>query len=520
MESFLKIHADAIVGALSTFDRLVFKGHLNGLYPRGTFSMFLSRQGVLLKDFKPYVTRVSEQLKSHAKALADEAARPFIYLESATTSKQGESKEDRARAIAKQDGIEEGLVCVFSVLEPCRSFTVQGNHQAHRLEVRHKSTKCLHFYFYYLDAEFGLMHVRLQSWFPFGIQVWVNGREWLARQLDREGIGYHRYENTFLQIDDLASAQRLAERLARRKWPRVLDNLAARVNPMLDVVRRAGFGGYYWISDQAEYATDVMFRDRASLDAILPDLLSHSISELGAEDVLRFLGRKLNGNFKGEVSTHLKRRPAGRRVKHWMKRNSLKLYDKWSVLRIETTINNPREFKVLRVRMTRGRRSRRWLPMGKGVANLWRYAQVSLQSNSRYLEALAYVKPKGEAVRELDRLCRPRVVRGTRYARFNPIAAEDCALFRAVLAGEHAIRGFRNGDLQKLLYPTPPRSTAEYRRRSGKTSRLIAKLRGHGLIHKVHKTRIYRPTSRGLRLMTAATDYRNTRFPESFMTAA
>ena len=520
MDSFLKIHENEIVGTLSTFDRLVFKGHLTGFFPKGAFSCFLVRQGVLLKEFKGYVAGVSAELKAHAQRVAEEAGRPFIYLHSAHTKAQGCSKEDRAREIAREDGIEEGLVCVFSVLEPCRSFTVRGNRETHRLEVVRQNRKCLHFYFYRIDPEFGLMHVRLQSWFPFEIQVWINGREWLARQLDTEGIGYVRYENTFLEIDDLARAQALCERFAQRKWPRVLDALARAVNPMLNTIRRSGFGGYYWVVDQAEYATDVMFRDRASLEALYPALLDHALT-FGADDIFRFLGRKLNGNFKGEVTSDLKRRIQGRRIKHRMKRNSLKMYDKASVLRVETTINNPSEFRVLRIRTDEtGQRSRRWRPMGKGVANFWRYSQVAQQSNERYLEAMAYAQPKGEAVAELDRLCRPRVVRGTRYARFQPVSPDDCALFRAVLHGDHAIRGFRNGDLQHLLYASPPRSRAEQRKRSMHVTRQLAKLRGHGLIGKVKNSRLYRPTARGLRLMSAAVHYRTNLFPEALMNAA
>lgn len=521
MDSFQKIRDDGVVGSLSTFDRLVFKGHLTGLYPRGAFSMFLFRQRVLLKEFKAYVSGVTDELKAHAQRIAQEAGRPFTYLASATTKRQGASKEDLARQIAEREGIEEGLVCVFSVLEPCSTFTVRGDRETQRLKVVRRQSKCLHFYFYVLDAEFGLMHVRLQSWFPFEIQVWVNGREWLARQLDRESIGYVRYGNTFLEIEDLARAQELCKRFARRKWPRVLNGLARWVNPMLETVRRSGCGGYYWVVDQAEYATDVMFKDRRSLEAIYPALVEHAMTAFGAEDIFRFLGRKLNGHFQGEVTSDLKRRTEGRRVKHRMKRNSLKMYDKGSVLRVETTINNPREFKVLRIRMSRsGRRSRRWCPMQKGVANLWRYAQVALQSNTRYLEALAYAQPKGEAVMELDRLCRPRVVHGTRYARFNPVTKQDCALFEAVLAGDHAIRGFRNRDLQIRLYASAPRSKAQQRARSARTSRQIAKLRAHGLVAKVKNSRLYRPTARGLRLMTAAVQYRQTLVPQALSEAA
>jgi len=521
MDSFVKVHEDAVIGTLSTFDRLVLKGHLSGLYPRGNFSVFLLRQGVLLKDFKSYAMAVTEKLKSHAMRLAQQAGRPFEYLESATTKRQGESKEDRARRIAERDGIEEGLVCVFSVLEPCRAFTVRGNRETHRLEAVRRSTKCLHFYFYWMDPEFGLMHVRLQSWLPFEIQVWVNGREWLARQLDREGIGYVRLANTFLRIDNLARAQALCERFARRKWPRTLDALARKVNPLMRLLTRFGVEGYYWVVDQAEYATDVMFKDRRSLEAIYPALVEHAMTVFGAEDIFRFLGRRLNGNFRGEVTSDLKRRVEGRRVKHRMKRNSLKMYDKGSVLRVETTINNPNEFRVLRrILSGTGRITWRWMPMTKGMANLWRYHQVALQSNGRYLEALAYAQPKGEAIRELDRLCRPRVVRGTRYARFNPVTTRDCTLFEAVLAGEHAIRGFRNRDLQAHLFPSPARSRAERLRRGERVSRHIAKLRGHGLVAKVKGSRLYRPTSRGLRLMTVAVQYRNNLFPVSLMAAA
>lgn len=412
-------------------------------------------------------------------------------------------------------------MCVFSVLEPCTTFTVRGNRKTHRLEVVRRGSKCLHYYFYLIDPDLGWMHVRLQSWFPFTIQVWVNGREWLGRQLDREGVGYERLGNTFLEIDDLDRAQTLCERFARRKWLRVLNRLARWVNPELETIRRSGFSGYYWVVDQAEYATDVMFQDRRSLEAIYPGLVEHAMTAFGAEDIFRFLGRKLNGRFQGEVTSDLKRRVEGRRVKHRMKRNSLKMYDKGSVLRVETTINNPREFKVLRVRTSRsGRRWQRWKPMQKGIVNLWRYAQVSSQSNGRYLEALAYAQPKGEAVRELDRLCRSRVLRGSRHARFNPISADDCALFQAVLNGDHDIRGFRNRDLQKHLYPSPARSHPQRRQRTERTSRLIRKLRGHGLIRKVQNSRLYRPTERGIRLMTAAIQYRTVIFPAAFREAA
>lgn len=514
MSSFDIVHHDRVVGKLSMFDRMVFKGHLTKLMPDGAFAAFLSRQGVLLKDFAPFVKTVSGQLKAHVQALAANAGCPYLYLESAHTKARGRSKEDLARDIAARDGVVEGLVCVLATVEGCTSFDVRGDRATHRLQVVRRRRKCLHFYCYFIDPEFGWMHVRLQSWFPFETQVWINGREWLARQLDARGVGYARHDNALCAVDDLALAQRLCDRFAHRRWPGVLNRFARRVNPALTMIGRAGFGGYYWVIDQAEVATDVLFTHRDALEAVLPDLLDHATTAMGADDVMRYLGRKLHPQFLGEVTTDRRRRREGVRVKHIMKRNSIKVYDKASVLRVETTINNPREFRTLR----RKDGQRRWCPMNKGVADTWRYYQVGAGANGRYLDALAQAPPKREAVAALDVLRRSRVRNGRRIARLDPLGA-DAALFAAVLAGEHAITGFRNRDLTARLYPHPPRDPDEARRRCARSSRLIAKLRGHGLVAKVKQTRLYRPTPEGLRVMTAALQVRNRAFPAAYAIA-
>ncbi len=522
MDTFLSIHQNSILGTLSTFDRMIFKGHLTGFFPAGAFARFLSKQGVLLKEFGTYVETSTAALKTHAQQVAKEAGRPYLYLDKAATARRGTAKEEQARAIAAQDGITEGLICVFATVEPCRAFGIRRNAATHHLEMVRQKRQCLHFFFYYLDPEFGFMHVRLESWFPFEIQIYINGREWLAHQLDHRQITYQRHDNKLTRLSAPKTVVTLCEKFARRKWPRVLNAFARQVNPHLATIRRTGFKGYYWVADQCEYATDVLFRDRTDLEALVPALVERAMTAFSADDVLRFLGRKPHGNFQGEVTTDLKRRPEGWRVKHTMKRNSLKMYDDLlaQILRVETTINNPREFRVLRVIETPQGRQRRWLPMGKGVANLWRYRQVGQQSNHRYLNALAQAQPKGKAIAELDRLCHPHTEEGKRYARFHAVTAEDCALFSAVLAGEHALNGFRNNDLQTRLYPSPARSEHERRQRSMRVTRLLAKLRGHRLISKVKDSRLYRVTEDGTRLMSAAIHCRTKEFPNALFQTA
>jgi hypothetical protein len=438
--TFEEIDRKQITGSLTMFDRLIFKGHLNWLYAPGAVRVLLWSQGVPITKFASYVKDATDALVAHAEAIAAAAGRPSIYLARPTTRDHGRSKEDIAREIAARDGITEGLVCVLRGVEPCTSFALRKSGEY--IEVVPRPRKCLRFYFYLIDPEFGFMHVRLQAWLPFEIQVYVNGREWLARQLDQAGVGYCRYDNALLRIENLDKACDLCDRFAHRAWPRLLNAFARWANPHLATIEAADMGGYYWVLDQAEVATDVMFRDRPTLAAVMPVLVRHATLPMSSVDVLRFLGRKLHPSLAAEVLTDAKRRPEGWRVKHRLARNWIKVYDKASVLRVETTINNPREFRVLRVFSDDdGRRERRWCPMNKGVANMWRYCQVGIGANRRYLEALAAAPPNGEGVAALDALCRSRNRDGRHHARFNPLQPADLTLFRAVLDGGNTIVG-------------------------------------------------------------------------------
>src|SRR3954451_23932869 len=213
MNGFVDLHGEAITGEINTFDRVIFKGHLNGFFPDGAFGRYLSRRGVLLKDAGTFFEAETQRIRDHVVSLAAAAGRPVEDLAGASTHRSGTSKEARARGIAERDGVTQGLVCVLSVVEPCRSFTVAPNRQTQRLEVRPR--KCLHHYLYWIDPAFGWMHVRLQA--PYEIQVYVNGRAWLARQ--QAGLGYRRSDNKITQVDDFGAVSALCESFAHPDWP-------------------------------------------------------------------------------------------------------------------------------------------------------------------------------------------------------------------------------------------------------------------------------------------------------------
>src|SRR5690349_4522406 len=124
MNGFVDLHGASITGVINTFDRVILKGHLNGFFPDGAFGRYLSRRGILLKDAGRFFEAETQRIRDHVVSLAAAAGRPVEYLTGSSTHRSGTSKEARARAIAERDGVTERLVCVLSVVEPCRSFTL------------------------------------------------------------------------------------------------------------------------------------------------------------------------------------------------------------------------------------------------------------------------------------------------------------------------------------------------------------------------------------------------------------
>jgi hypothetical protein len=497
---FLCKHQDKINGVLSCFDRLIFRGHLPLSWAAG-LEGFLFQQKVLLKDFRLYAPQVAQRIKEHVQGLVLQAGAEFRHL------RCKERMEEQARRIAKDKGIREGVVCGFSQLETCRTFRCEPSRG--RLRLRPDYRRCSVFYIFLMHAVLGLIHVKIQSWFPLTMQVYCNGHDFLARKLDDLGVAYAKHDNAFTWIADHQAAQACADRLVKLNWPKLLGELARRFNPLLE--KELQGKDYYWVTDQAEYATDVLFKDESALAELYPRLVEHAQTCFGAEDVLKFFGRKLTASFAGEVQTWIKRRPEGVRVNHAMKSNRLKMYDKaGSVLRLETTINAPTEFKA---RRKNGRGELAWQPLRKGVAWLWRYAEVSRASNGRYLEALTAVDDDGAARRLLDGATKPVRRNGRRKRALQPLSDSDQALFLAALRGEHRLRGFGNRDLRERLYAQEAATAAERRRRCGRVTRLIQLLRAHGLAAKIPRTRRYRVTPAGDRLMGAALQVKERHFP-------
>jgi hypothetical protein len=501
--SFIQRWAGHIRGTLSGWDRLRFRGTKRWLaHAQGLFG-FLWQRHVLLKDFGTYAEAISKQLRTAVEAQAVLQGCPVRYLASSATS-----KEEVVQQLLRQHRSGDGLVAVLSCVEPCRSFEIQRDRATKQLKLRPAWRKCLHYYHYYRDPQWGLMQVRLQTWLPFTVHVVLNGRERLARQLDAAGIGYVRRDNCFTALDDLAQAQALADAQLRTDWAPLLEHWARQVNPIYDDLFGDGGWPYYWSADQSEWATDVLFRSPSALAAAYPQWLRYGIEQLGSRDVLRFLGRKLPSAglsaFAGEVVSDLKERSEGVRLKHRLNANSIKMYDKQgSVLRIETTLNDAADIRVYRAKEGDENGAQAWRPLRKGIADMHRRAEVCQRANERYLDALATVAEATPLHQATADLCQPVRWQKQRLRALNPLAADDAALLAAVNRGEYVITGFRNRDLRQQLYGEAPRQPAERKRQSAAVTRQLRLLRAHGLIRKIPKTHRYQVTDAGRATISA-----------------
>lgn len=493
MKEFISRWAADVTGVLSGFDRLLFRGTLRSLFFVGGMMGYLWNRRILLKDFGAHVEATTERIREASTRKALQLGREVRYLNAPSLR-----KEDVAMEIARRDGIKEGLVCVLSSVEPCFSFGIFRNRERKLLELQPQLRKCLHYYHYWLSRDWGLMHGRIQTWFPFTVHVCMNGREALARRLDHAGLAYQQRDNCFSWVEDPEEAQRLADEMMRINWPRMLTRVSRELNPAHEDIFRDTPREYYWSVCQSEWATDVMFRSPERLAALYPRLLHHGMTAFRSPDVMRFLGRTvpahtghIDRRFQGEVVTDLRHRPEGVRLKHALGRNSIKLYDKQgSVLRVETTINDPAEFKVFRAKEGRPKGKRTWRELRRGVADLHRRARVSQAANQRYLKALAAVDCTDKLEDLVPPICQPTEWRGRRLRGLNPWG-KDQALLSALGRGEFAIRGLRNRDLRMILAPASEQDPSERRRQTARTSRLLRLLQAHRLIHKVPQTHRY-----------------------------
>ena len=502
MNKFIEKYQQHIVGTLSGFDRLVFRGSLRRLN-RSVFDQergilvalgmehYLWDSGVLFKNSGDFLRRTSQRVRDHSLRVFHERKLPVEFIRDCQTD-----KDKVARGIAAKLGVTEGPVCAISALEPSPTFDHIKSRMARRIR------PCHVLYHYQIHPQLGWLHARLQTWFPFNIQIAMNGREWLARSLRQQGMEYVQHQNCFPWLQDFARAQQLMDEQLKTNWVELLEGFAKELNPLHEEIFAKHPAEYYWTCYQSEWATDVVFREGAFLKRMMSLLTPHAIESFSCQDVLRFFNKRVNqsgeipASFSGPLQMNLRKYTAGERDKFWLQGNSTKFYDKaytevGAVLRAaETTINKAGVFRAYRAKEGGPEAELQWLPMRAGIADIKRRTEISDAVNNRLMDALASVDDTARLEELIGSIQHAVIWQGRRVRALRPFA-EDRQLLETVQRGEFLLQGFRNRDLQQVLYQQPPADDKEKRRRSAAISRKLRMLRAHGIIRKIAHTHRY-----------------------------
>ncbi len=436
MELLTERHAAEMAGVLSCYDRILIQGTLPGLCYAEGMTAYLKARQIRIFDYPRFAQPLRHALRENAERVAAEQGLEILFIR-----KKNFRKEARVKEILAKRGRHPGLVCIFSAMEPCASYQPWHAKKSGKTFLRPADGKCLHYYFYFLDEELGLGYVRVPTWCPFRLQVYLNGHHWLAAQLRQRHLDYTLLDNAFTQIADWEQAQRLAEGWRVEKIHHKLDEFARRYCPVI-----AGLGvSYHWSLNQTEYATDIVFRRQADLQTLYENLTRTAIHAVKPEHVATFLGKKLHGNYQDEIGNRFDLRIQGTRIKHTMGPVSLKMYDKFGlILRIETTVNDVSFFPHYReVEQRDGTRITKWTHMKKTLYSLPALREALRAANRRYLEFISALADPRTGVEKLRKLSETVIEHERSYRGFNLFSEEDQQLIEALARGEFNIRAYR-----------------------------------------------------------------------------
>ena len=509
MASLIERHANQIDGVLCCFDRVVIQGTLPSICHPKAMATELDRRGIRLFDYTQFAQPFRDAIRAHAERVAAEEDVEVEYIRRFKTFR----KEDRIREILSERGGHPGLVHIFSAMEPCSSYEPWHDKTTGNTFLRRTSGKCLHYYFYFIDPVLGLCFLSVPTWCPFRALFYFNGHNWLASKLRSAGIAYELQDNAFASIDDWQKAQQLSDGLLVRQLHTRLDAAVARYVPDLE-----SLGRYHWSIMQAEYATDIVFRSAEDLAPLYDHLLRTAILAVKVEDVATFLGRspdrigdrEAGGDFSVR---HHGLRIEGRRIRHYLGPASIKMYDKHGfILRVETTTNDVTFFRHHRmVEQRDGQRVMKLAPLRKAIYSLSPdLASISRAANNRYIDFLSTIDDPTPGLKVLSKISDSVQEREHRYRGFNLFDDDDQTLFEVLCRGEFFIHGFRNRLLRQHLKQF----------RSSQISRLLKRLRLHGIIKKIGRTYKYYLTQLGRHVAIAGLTLKNMFLVPEFASAA
>lgn len=494
MLSLIDRHADQFAGVLSCLDRVLVRGTLLGMRFPGEVGKLLKDARIDTRDFPRWAKTHTASIRDCAEDIAREHGLEIEFI-----GKKDFRKEDRIADILRRRGDHPGLVHIFSAMESCREYRVAQNGE--RAWLVEKTNKCLHYYFYFLDPEFGLVFFKVATYAPFSFAFYFNGHSWLARQLAERGIQYRLVDNLFVEIEQWDVAQKIAAKLEARQLHRALDYFARTFCPVVGALKLAT----QWSIQQIEYSTDLVFKRRKDLADLYQPLIRHALLSIQADNVAAILGRGMPKT--GELISDVSVRHGFMRLKHRMEWSSIKVYDKFGIaLRVESSTNDPSVFTHPReVHQKDGQIRWKTAKVPKSIYSLEVLRQKLGAANHRYIEFLSALDLPLEGAKHLTHLAASVRENDRSYRGFNLFAGPDLELFQVLARGEFTLNGFRNKDLRKHLTLKTPA-----------VSRCLRRFVTHGLVRKHRGTFKYFLTSEGRRAIVCALALKQTLLTPAF----
>ena len=486
-------HQGDINGILYCYDRVLINATAGTFGYADGMRVFFNTQGYRIFDFANVFTPVTERIKENAERIAKENGLGIEYIRKA----QAFRKEDRIESIIKERGNEEGLVHIFSALELNKTYKPWHDKTSGRTYFQKDKIKCLTYYFYFIDREFGLCFIRVPTIAPYKVDFYFNGHNWLETKLIKRGIAYQKVDNAFTHIEDYEEAQKLSDRIRVEDLHQALDIFTRRYCPMPD---DWGLGFNYTIN-QVEYALDILFKSEEALKPLYDNIIKTAMHTVTPDDIANFLGKRFSVLFEGETGSRFGRRILGTRIKHQMGEISVKIYDKFGkVLRIEITSNDVSQLKVFRdVHKRDGSIVQSIAPVKKSIYSLFDLTSVFKNACNRYLEFISSFDDPTDGLKKLDRVTETVTSNDKNYKGFNFFSKEDERILLAVADGKFTLKGITNKALRILLPEKKP----------WQISNILKRLRLHGLIKKVGRSYKYYLSSLGKQVITAGLCFKN-----------
>jgi len=466
MEILTETYKSKISWVLSCYGRLIIPCTLPEISYGQGMTHYMYEHDIKIFDYPRFAEPLKDLIRANAERIAREQEVEIEFIR-----KTHIRKESIISEILKKRGDHPGIVHIISAMEACNTYKPWHDKASGKTFLKPDQSKCLHYYFYFIDEEVGLGYVRVPTWCPFRLQVYINGHNLLATELKKAGIAYTMIDNAFDSIEDAGKGQELSDKISIEKLHRKLDEFAWQFCPVYKDFNLR----YHWSVMQAEYATDIVFKNQEDLQQIYSELIATAIHTVKPENIATFLGQKLDPRYQGEVGNDYHVRIEGSRIKHTMGSVSIKMYDKYSkILRIETTANDISFFKHFREVVHRdGSTSNDLAPLKKNIYSLAFLTDNLKAANKRYLEFISAFDNKEVGRERLAKVTASKIENNRNYKGINFFNANDLTILLAILHGEFNISGFRNKNLQRILGFN-----------GGKISRLIKRLRIHGLIKK------------------------------------